>query len=131
MTVDSIGEALRSLIINNATVAAMTTRCYPGTLPQSPIYPLVLYWHVSGVIDNHLRGDSGMAHPRFQIESWASTYAAAKALSLAVREALNNYSGTVGTVRIGSCLIVGSTYQYESEIEIHRFMQDYSIWHDE
>ena len=131
MAVTEIGQAIRSILINDVTVAAITTRCYPITLPQNPTYPLILYMHISGAIDNHMTSDSGMANPRYQIESWAETYAASVTLSTAVREALNHFTGTVGTLRIGSCVIVDERNQFDTEIPIYRIMQDYKIWHDE
>ena len=126
-----IESAIRSILITDDTVKAITTRCYPVTIPQSPTYPLILYTKITGMRDHTLRGASGHAHPRFQIEAWAETYTEAKTLADAIRNALDDYSGTVlGTV-IGSCLIDSEQDVYESEIEVYRVLQDYFIWHEE
>jgi hypothetical protein len=122
-----IESALRSILINDATVKAITTRCYPVTIPQSPTYPLILYTKISGDRDHALRGASGHAHPRFQIEAWAETYTGAKTLADAIRNALDDYSGTAAGTVIHSCLIESERDTYESEIEIYRIMQDYMI----
>ncbi|MFA5546647.1 MAG: DUF3168 domain-containing protein [Sphaerochaetaceae bacterium] len=126
-----IEQAIRYILVNDATVKAITTRCYPVTLPQSPTYPLILYTKISGDRDHVLQGASGMAHPRFQIDAWAETYTAAKTLADAIREALDGYRGTASGTRIGSCLIDSERDIYESEIKIYRVSQDYLVWHDE
>ena len=126
-----IETAIRSILINDATVKAITTRVYPVALPQSPTYPLILYTKITGMRDHHLQGPSGHAHPRFQIEAWAKTYTEAKTLADAIREALDGYSGTAAGTKIGSCLIESEQDIYESEIEVYRVIQDYFIWHEE
>ena len=126
-----IETAIRYILINDATVKAITTRVYPVTIPQSPQYPLILYTKITGMRDHHLRGPSGHAHPRFQIEAWAKTYTEAKTLADAIREALDGYSGTAAGTKIGSCLIESEQDIYESEIEVYRVTSDWFIWHEE
>lgn len=131
MSARTIEEAIRAILVANSTVKAITTRIYPSTLPQDPIYPLILYIRISGYRDNALTGPSGLANPRFQIEAWATTYSAAKALANAIRGALNGYRGTVGQVSIGSFLIQSERDIYEPEAACHRVVMDYTIWHSE
>jgi len=126
-----IETALRYILINDATVKAITTRCYPVALPQSPTYPLILYTKITGMRDHTLRGASGHAHPRFQIEAWAKTYTGAKTLADAIRDALDDYTGTAAGTVIGSCLIDSEQDMYESEIEVYRVVSDWFIWHEE
>jgi len=129
MSVDTIEKAIRSILIADTTVKAITTRCYPGVIPQSPTYPLIVYYKVTGMRDHHLQGPSGLAHPRFQVEAWATTYDAAKALANAIREALDGYSGTQGTVVIGSILIESERDVYEDAVSCHRVIMDFFVWH--
>lgn len=131
MSAATIEEAIREILATNSTVKAITTRVYPSTLPQAPVYPLILYIRISGRRENTLGGPSGMANPRFQIEAWAATYSAAKALANAIRGALNGHQGTVGQVEIGSLLIQSERDVYEPEVACHRIIMDYSIWHKE
>jgi hypothetical protein len=130
MSIDTIEKAIKSILTSDIAVNALIEgRCYPLTLPQNPEYPLCLYIHISGTRENQLRGDAGQAHKRYQIESWAKTYAEAKELSNAVANVLNQYSGTVGTVVIGSILIENENETYEEVVKVNRVMQDYMIWH--
>jgi hypothetical protein len=131
MAATTIEEAIHDILVTDSSVKAITTRCYPSTLPQNPTYPLILYAKVTGERINDLSGPSGMAHPRFQIEAWAETYAAAKSLANAIRVCLNGYRGTSGTVRIGSFLIQSERDIYEPEAACHRVVMDYAIWHNE
>lgn len=131
MSVDTIEKAIRSILVANNTVKAITTRCYPATLPQDPTYPLILFSKVTGMRDHHLQGPSGLAHPRFQVEAWATTYDAAKALANAIRGALDGYKGTVGTVRIGSILSESERDVYEDAVSCHRTIMDFFVWHSE
>jgi len=126
-----IESALRSILITDDTVKAITTRCYPIAIPQSPTYPLILYTRITGMRDHVLQGPSGAAHPRFQVEAWAETYTVAKSLASAIRVALDGYSGTVLGVVIGSILIDSERDIYESEIKIYRVISDWYIWHKE
>ena len=126
-----IEVAIRSILITDDTVKALTTRVYPVALPQSPQYPLILYTKITGMRDHHLRGPSGHAHPRFQIEAWSKTYTEAKTLADAIREALDGYSGTASSTKIGSCLIESERDIYESAIEVSRVVSDWFIWHEE
>ena len=132
MAVTTIGEAIRSILINTAGIAALIgARCYPEPLPQNPEYPCIVYDHISGTPDNHLLGSSTMIKKRYQVDVYAKTRTAAWYLAGLVRVALNQYSGTVGTVRIGSCLQIGEQDMYEPEIECHKVMLDFSILHDD
>ena len=131
MSVDTIEKAIRSILIADTAVKAITTRCYPGKIPQDPTYPLIVYYKVTGMRDHHLQGPSRLAHPRFQVEAWALTYDAAKALANAIRGALDGYTGTQGTVAIGSILIESERDVYEDAVSCHRVIMDWFIWHRE
>ena len=126
-----IEAAIRSILVNDTTVKDITTRCYPVTIPQSPTYPLILYTKITGMRDHHLRGPSGHAHPRLQIESWSKSYSEAKTLAAAIRKALDGYSGTASGTVIRSCLIESERDIFESEIEVYRVTSDWFIWHEE
>ena len=126
-----IESAIRSILIADDTVKAITTRVYPVALPQSPTYPLILYTKITGMRDHHLRGPSGHAHPRLQIESWSKSYSEAKTLAAAIRKALDGYSGTASGTVIRSCLIESERDIFESEIEVYRVTSDWFIWHEE
>jgi len=91
-----IGEALYSILSNDAEVAALiSTRIYPNLLPESATLPALTYQELTALRQYVLTGPVGMVRFRFQINCWASTYASADELSIEVRKALDGYSGMV------------------------------------
>jgi hypothetical protein len=126
-----IETAIRSILVNDAAVKAITARCYPVMIPQNPTCPLILYAKISGPRDHHLEGPSGLANPRMQVEAWDATYGGAKKLAEAIRKALDGYTGIVSGVKIGSCLLDSERDIYEPELKVHRTIMDFTIWHTE
>lgn len=131
MTAANIEQALAAILKADATVAAITTRVYPNFIPQAPTYPLIVYQKITGYRDHALTGPTGKAHPRFQVEAWAETYSAAKALANAIREALDGKALSSGSVVIGSSIIQSERDWYEDAAEAHRIIMDFNFWHDE
>jgi len=125
-----IESALRAIIIADNGVKAVTTRCYYNYIPQSPTYPLIVIQRVTGSRVHHLSGPSGAVRPRFQIEAWAETYAAAKALANLIRVALDGKEYTQDGV-IFSCLSQAEIDGYEDAVNAHRIIQDYSVRYTE
>ena len=125
-----IESALRAIIIADNGVKAVTTRCYYNYIPQSPTYPLIVIQRVTGSRVHHLSGPSGAVRPRFQIEAWAETYAAAKALANLIRKALDGKEYTKDGVMF-SCLSQAEIDGYEEAVNAHRIIQDYSVRYTE
>jgi len=129
-----LGKAIRSILINDDTVKAITTRCYPSVkIPQNPTYPFISY-SVFGRGENALRGPSGKENPRVQIDLWVkdigeSGYSDLRVLSKAVKSALGGYIGTVESITIGSILFISDFEQKEPEVNALRLIADYSVWY--
>ena len=123
-----IEAALKSLLVTNAGVSS---RVYPVRLPQNAIFPAVTYQRVGGNRISSLSGPSGLAHPRFQTDVWAETYAESKTIAASIRTALDGYSGTVDTLRIGGSILVSEWERYEPDAALYRVSMDFNIFHDE
>ena len=128
MAITTVEEAIRAALIADNGVKAITTKVYPSVLPQTPTYPLILYFRIGGSSDVALGGATGKSHTRFQIEAWAETYSAAKALAAAIRIALNCKTFTVDSIYIGSIVIQSERDFYESDVGIYRVSIDFMIW---
>lgn len=124
-----IEEALTSVLKNNAGIAAVTTRVYPGNVPQDASLPLIFYVKVSGSPDHSVKGPTDLAQARFQIEAWAYTYLAAKQLAALIETALDGKKATVGSDYIRSVVKESERDMYEPELSCHRVSCDYSIWY--
>lgn len=114
----TIEEALKGLLVANAGINAVVAgRVYPVTHPQGASLPAVVYRRVSGQrVGQHVTA-SGLAHPRFQFECIATTYAAAKGLANLVRVALDHYTGVPSLVHVDAILV-------ENEIDGFNFETD-------
>ena len=124
--------AVRAILAADGTVSGLvSSRIYPMKLPQGPTMPAITYSRVSGPRVQELSGPSGLAFPRVQVDSWASTYAGVKALADAVRKALDGYRDTIASIRIGGVIMDGEVDIYEPGVEEYRVTQDYIVWHDE
>jgi len=111
--------------------ALVGTRVYPLKLPQKPTMPAVTYQRIDGVRESGIANEHGMAHPRIQVDSWASSYGGAKAVAEQVRQALERWSDTTTTPVILDSFIDGDTDLYESDVELYRVSMDYIVWYRE
>ena len=111
--------------------ALVGTRVYPIKLPQEPAMPSVTYQRIDGPRESGMTQEHGMAHPRIQVDSWASTYGGAKAVAEQVRTALERWSNSGTTPEILDSFIEGDTDLYESEVELYRVSMDFLIWYRE
>ena len=108
--------------------ALVSTRIYPPPVPQNPTYPLVTYQEIDRIPVKVMGTNAGVVHIRYQIDSWASTLAAAKAVAVQVAGALDNYAGTSDTIVIkNSFLDYGQSSPYDDAEGVHRYIQDYII----
>jgi hypothetical protein len=74
-------------------------RVFPLTLPQGATLPAIVYQRVSPRSTSTHDGAGGVVSPRFQFKCWASTYAAACALRVALKALLvGNAHGTISSV---------------------------------
>jgi hypothetical protein len=125
-----IESAIRKTIIEDSGVKNITTQCHFNYIPQAPTYPLIVLQRVTGSRVHHLGGPSGAARPRFQIESWAETYDAAKSLANLIRVALDGKEHTQDGITF-SCLSQAEIDGYEDAVGVHRIIQDYSVRYTE
>ena len=128
----TIEEGLYSYLSTNVGVSALvSTRIYPGTLPQNWTNPAISYQRISGVRVRNLSGPAGRATPRIQIDCWAESYSGAKALATAVRSAMDGYAGLMGSTRVGSVVLESDLDFYEPDIAVYRVSMDFWISHIE
>jgi len=128
----TIEEALYSRLKTDTPITALVSnRIYPNILPQNVAYPAISYMRVTGPRIHSHSGSSGLAHPLFQVDQWATTYSGVKDLAEKVRLRLQGFSGTVVTVVINGILFVGDRDSYDDEVEVFRVISEYRVWHAE
>ena len=126
------------LVTKLTTTAGLTTlistRTYLERIPQGATLPCLTYQRISTprVLTHDTSGSAGTAYPRFQFDAWATTYTSAKAISDALRTALNGYRGTItsgaDSVVVQAALVDGETSLPDMEAGLARVTSEYVIW---
>ena len=99
-------------------------RIWPVTFPPNKLekYPAIVYTRISGVRQNTLSGYSSQENPHFQIDCYATTYDAIKAMSTIVLRLMD-----AATAFHAYCI---SDYDiYEDEPDVFRSSMDFSVWY--
>lgn len=93
--------AIYSRLANDAAVTALvSTRIYPSSAPQDDVRPYLVLHEIVAIATNDYGGDIGFVNATMQVDCWADTYAAAKSLRNAVRDALSGWAGTAASVLV-------------------------------
>lgn len=106
-------------------------RIYPFRIAQGSTMPCLTYQRISTprIITHDVSGKTGtLASPRFQFDAWGTTYSQVKAVTEALRDALN---GKGSTDKFQVALIEDESPEYAPEEELWRSRSDYRIWHEE
>jgi hypothetical protein len=106
----------------NCLAAALPgVKVRPEVADPSDPPPYVVYTQYFGTRVQHLRGDSGLANPRFQVDVYALTKAEAVQIKNRARAAID------------ACAALGAVFiedgsGYESDTKRYRQRQDFSFW---
>jgi hypothetical protein len=109
----------------------ISTRIYPLFLPQDAAYPAIRYEMESADREQSYDGQGNFVGASFQIDSMATTHTSALALADAVKAALLNYSGFMGTISVNQAFLVAEGDFYEEQLKVFRCSQSWLIWHYE
>lgn len=106
-----IFDALKGLVGN---------RCYPLTMPQNPTYPAIVYQRIATNAINRLEGGSSIDQVRVQVDSFSTTYEAAKTLAASIRAAMEaaSFKATLQT----------EFDFFEPDIALFQITQDFYVW---
>lgn len=126
----TIGKDLEARLAATAPVAALVdVRIFPVTAPAGTAHPFLTYQEVSALDPAPtLDGPSIWSRSRYQIDAWADRQDQAEALGLAVRAALDGYTG--GAV-IKDCRFADRRWLHEAAEGLHRCSVDFIIWAQE
>ena len=85
------------------------------------IAPYIVHMQFSGARVSSLAGDSGLANPRFQVDVYAPTKAAASTIKNAVRLAI------MAEPLLGAVFLNEGSGQ-DPDTKLYRHRQDFSFW---
>lgn len=135
---DSIFTLLKSsagvaAIVANAT-SPTTYRIYPLVIPQKESgdgeqTPCVVYQRVGSSRGIRYTATDNLVNATYQIDSYATTYRAAALLAEAVRSAIVDFSGTVGSHSIKIVHIENDFAVEDPDPGLYRISQTYSVWY--
>jgi hypothetical protein len=97
---------IAKLLAASGVTALVSTRINWLRRPQGDGLPCIVLHRIDGTPDVHHGGYSGLVQSRVQVDCWASTYGAAKAIARAVQTAVTAQTFTQGAVRFDCILIV-------------------------
>lgn len=96
-------------------------RVYALLADQNVPLPRVTYQRISNVPTTDFQGRSNLDQVRVQVDSWAKSYAGAKALARQVRDAMEAAEF--------KALLTNDFDDYEPETRLFRVRQDYRCWY--
>jgi hypothetical protein len=117
--------AVRNILVAASGVSSLvSTRVYPGILPQNVTFPAIVLNVVSELDPITHDKASGLVDGVVQVDCYADDYADAEALHLVVKAALLGYS--VGNVQ--GIFLVRSRDLYDNDGSVYRRSADYNVW---
>lgn len=135
-----IRPGLFAFLAADSVIGALVTsggisRIYPVRLPQGVLLTSIVYTRISGQGDYTMSGASGYTRPRYQIDAWAKTTDAAVALANAIKDALDGFSGAIGTganaIEVQGVFCADQREDYDDTVQMYRVSRDYFIHHGE
>lgn len=115
-------KTVRDVLIADAAFSALVpaARVTPLVRPQDVIVPATTLQRITLSPSNHLAGDGAADQNRVQVDHYAETYAAARAMADAARAAL---------VAAGHLLqLEFDNYESATAPELFRVTQEFQVW---
>lgn len=132
-----ISVAVRSRLVNDASVTNLvSTRIYPSILPQNVTLPAIRYETTTSRPASKLSGGAGFATSTVSIDIFAASHIAAYNVQQAVREALQDWTGTSNSTEMVSVQITNIREDYlapvdASDVGKYRVDIDVEIIHEQ
>lgn len=117
---DPITQVRTALLASAPVTDIVVARVAPLTKAQNITLPAITLQAINRETENALQGSVGTDSSRVQVTYWATTYDAVRALADVGRTAIAS----------ASRLFLTEVPDYDSEIEVYRISQDFSIWVD-
>lgn len=108
------------LSVDAAVTAIVGDRMGPLMRPQSLTLPALTFQRIVTVPQNHLRGNGGLDSNLVQVDAFASTYAAAKALAAVVRTSLETAKHVLSDER--------DEFDPSVDPDVFRIIQSWQVW---
>jgi hypothetical protein len=104
---------------------------YPFLLPQKSSLPAVVYFPVSVERMHSLKVDTGFVKQRLQFTCFGKSYKTAVETAKKIQTELQNFSGVMTGITIGSVLLMEEVSNYESDTEIYSVSLEFEFQFEE
>lgn len=117
---------LKAHLAGDSTLSGLVgDRIFPAVIPQRQSLPAVTYQAINGTPQTDLSGDDGqLVNYRMQINCWAESYLAAKALAEAVRGRLKTAASSFKALPLLTAQDV-----FEENPKRFGVYMDFSFWY--
>lgn len=124
----NIEDGLYDYLKNNVGVSAIVaSRIFPLVMAQKTTLPAITYQTSSLKPDRNMGGNTGRMTATIQLNAWAETYTEVKSLAEALRSALNDYSGAMGSDTIRRSGVESETDGWDEETGFFRVSMQITI----
>jgi len=124
----NIEDGLFYYLTNNVGVAAIvSTRVYPLVMAQKTTLPAITYQTTALTPDRTLDGNTGRITATIQINAWAETHVEVKSLAEALRLALNDYSGAMGSDTVQRSRVESEKDGWDDETQFYRVSMQITV----
>lgn len=139
-----IEEAIRQHLIADTTLAGYVgAKVYPVEAPEPPdaLFPYIIFSRIDTPRERHLRGECGLARPRFQFDIYSRNYDEVRNIATTLRLTLDSrrnfdMGASGATINVRSIEMQDEAHDSLPPTDgtakgIRHIRQDYTIWHVE
>jgi len=109
----------------------LNNQLYPFLLPQNTALPAVVYHPVSVERLHSLVSDSGFVKQRLQFSCYGKSYKESVQLAESIRQELQNYTGQMSGLSIGSVLLIEEITNYEAGTNVYSVSIEFEFQFEE
>ncbi len=125
-----IEEGLTTLLTTDSALNALIAgRVYALLAPQSTPQPFMVFFKISDVASGGYCAQDPMVLSAFQFDSYATSFKEALRIAAALRSALIDFRGPMGSTHVGSIRQEGELQLLDPEPGLFRVSTTLFIWH--
>lgn len=117
------------VVADTTASSVIASRFYPLILPEDPVLPAATYQRISTVRSYTTTGPVTLSQIRLQIDTWAKSYAEAKAAAAGIRASLECFTGALPDGTHVETITLDSSYDLYDDVDrTYRVTSDFLIF---
>ena len=121
----SAGEIVRSILAEDETIAATVTAIYPIVVNTATL-PYIVYRRI-GLEQVAVKGSRGADKAQIEVDVYTEGYTEGVELAEAVRDALDNATGSTDDLVMRSCLLTDAQEGWQDDAYIQQLVFEVRI----